>query len=67
MSDVVPVFVDCWRDGKLLASYEFGYGRAQDGSGSPPDASFVAEAKDNLTNERLARPPYEGIRFQVVR
>jgi hypothetical protein len=67
MSSVVPVMVDCWRDGKLLVSYEMGYARTLGPTVPPPDEGFITEAKDNLTNAGLARPPYEGISFKVRR
>jgi hypothetical protein len=67
MSDLVTVTVNCRRDGKLIAAYPISYAVTLGPSAPPSRESFIAEAKANLTNEGLARPPYEGIQFEVVR
>jgi hypothetical protein len=67
MSGVVPVIVNCRRDGKLIASYPMGYGETAGPSAPPSHESFINEAKTALTNDGLARPPYTGIQFEIVR
>jgi hypothetical protein len=60
------VHVKCWRGGQLLADYEF---LVPGSAASPPIPDrdmLIAEAQSNLTNERLAGPPYDGIRFEIV-
>ena len=64
---VTPVFVDCHRDDKIIATYELGEvsGLLH---GPKPDASeLIAHAQTNLTNERIAFPPYEGVTFTIRR
>ena len=67
MSDIVPVVVNCRRDGKLLAAYQLGYAVTLGPSALPSRETFISEAKMNLTNQGLAFPPYTGIQFEVVR
>jgi hypothetical protein len=68
MSDVVPVAVECRFNGKLMKTYDgMGYGETLDPSAPPPDVQFINEAKDALTNDGLARPPYVGFQFKVRR
>ena len=67
MSSLVTVFVNCRRAGKLIASYPLSYGVTAGPSVPPSSDMFIAEAKMNLTNERLARPPYDDIQFEIVR
>jgi hypothetical protein len=57
--------VGCKRDGKSIASYKFGYGGALLTGPVPPADKLIADAKDNLLNDRIARPPYHGITFEV--
>jgi hypothetical protein len=57
--------VACKRDGKYIASYEFGYGSALMASPTPPGEKLIADAKNNLSSEGKARPPYDGITFEV--
>jgi hypothetical protein len=64
---VVPVIINCRRAGKLIKSYEMGYGETLGPSTPPSDESFINEAKTALTNDGLARPPYADIQFEVVR
>ena len=59
------IFVDCWRGGKLIASYEFGWpiGLLP---GAPPERNrLIDQAKSLLTSNRIASPPYDGITFGV--
>lgn len=68
MSSVVPVTVECRLNGKLIKTYDgMGYGRTLGPSAPPPDESFINEAKNALTNDGLARPPYAGFQFKVRR
>jgi len=67
MLDVVPAIIHCLRGGKLIKSYEMGYGETLRPSVPPSDESFINEAKSALTTDGLARPPYAGIQFRVVR
>jgi len=59
------VFVDCVRNGQVLAFYQFGYGETLAPTARPEHQSLMAQAKTNLTNERIAFPPYTGIEFKV--
>jgi hypothetical protein len=65
MSGLKRVFVDCVRDGQVVASYDFGYAETQGPSMPPNHQSLIAEAKTNLTNQAIAYPPYAGIEFKV--
>jgi hypothetical protein len=65
MSGLKRVFVDCVRDGQVIASYDFGYGETIGPSLLPGHQSFIAEAKSNLTSEAIAYPPYAGVEFKV--
>jgi hypothetical protein len=65
MSSVKQVFVDCSRDGQVIASYEFGYGETQGPSPPPNHQHLIAETKTNLTTQRIAFPPYARIGFKV--
>lgn len=59
------VMVRCWKGGSLLATYDF----VVPGSLAAPavlnQEKLIAEAKENLTNEGRAFPPYEGITFNI--
>jgi hypothetical protein len=62
---VTKIFVDCRRDGKLIASYEYGLpiGLLP---GTPPDTrSLIEQSKSQLTTDRVAFPQYDGITFRV--
>lgn len=62
------IFVDCWRAGKLLATYEFGWAIPSDPRNTAPPTreSLIAEAKNNLATEGKSSPPYDdGISFDV--
>jgi hypothetical protein len=66
MSDLVQVSVECWRGGKLLASYSMEYVVTLGAPATTPTESFISEAKTNLSNERLAQPPFDDIQFKLV-
>ena len=61
------ILVHCFRGNTLLRSYEFGWPETMnDAAVSRPTTEHLeAEAKTNLTNEGLARPPYDGITFVI--
>jgi hypothetical protein len=65
MSSLKQVFVDCMRDGRVIASYAFGYGETAGPSMPPSHQSLITEAKTNLTDQAIAYPPYAGIEFNV--
>ena len=52
--------------GELIAAYPLSYAKTLAPSLPPTRESLIEEAKMNLSNERLARPPFEDIRFQIV-
>jgi hypothetical protein len=59
------IFVDCFRAGEFVVSYDFGIPQPIM-PGLPPDVDqLIDEAKTNLSNDRLAFPPYEGITFKI--
>ena len=66
-SDMRKVWVHCYQRSTRIASYDFGVGIPADPSEMklPSNESLVNQAKTFLTNERLAFPPYHGIRFEV--
>jgi hypothetical protein len=60
------VYVKCWKGSQLLATYEFGVPAS---AAAPPlfdAAGMISEAKSQLTTDRLAFPPYDEIRCEVV-
>jgi hypothetical protein len=63
--DMKKVFVNCRKDGKIIASYELGYGITLGLSAAPTRQQAIEEAKVNLSNERIAIPPFAGIEFDV--
>jgi hypothetical protein len=63
---LIMIIVRCWRGKELLAAYELPCGESLGPTSLPDRAGLIAEAQTNLTNERLAGPPYDGIRFEVV-
>jgi hypothetical protein len=67
MSNLRTVWVHCYRDGKLLASYDFKYAIPLDARSfeRPFDESFRSQARDALTNAGLAGPPYLGVSFKL--
>jgi hypothetical protein len=68
MGNHTTTYVDCFRDGKLITTYEFLCPGSLALPPQPPaNEKLILEAKTNLTDERLAVPPYEGITFKVRR
>jgi len=64
---VRPIFVDCFRNGRLLVSYEFGEPVGLIPGKPASDESLRDEAKSNLTSDRIALPPYDGFTFNIRR
>lgn len=64
---MLKIWVHCYKGDALLRSYDFGVGIPLDASALelPTREALETEAKTNLTNERLAYPPYEGIKFKI--
>jgi hypothetical protein len=68
MTDAVTFIVECLRDGGIAKSYDLPCPIPLSGDFHPPPQSqLINEAKDNLMNERLAAPPFEGWTFRVRR
>ena len=61
------IYVDCLRDGMLIRTYDFLCPATLGPSAPPADEQLILQAKDNLSTERLAAPPFEGIKFEVRR
>jgi hypothetical protein len=59
------VIVNCYRRGKLIASYPLGHADTIGYSLPPNRDQFIEEAKFNLSQEGLAQPPYAEIEFAV--
>jgi len=65
--DIKKIWIHCYRDGAPLRSYDFGVPVPADPSAFqwPSREPLEAAAKTQLTTERLAFPPYDGIRFEI--
>lgn len=66
--DVRPVWVACYRGDRLLHRFE--YGRPVNLAGmtlESGDEELKCMAKNDLTNLKLAFPPYHDIRFEINR
>jgi hypothetical protein len=57
--------VDCRRNGESIRTYDFGLPESLGLTVPPSRQSLIDQAKDNLTTERLAFPPWEDIEFEV--
>ncbi len=62
---VKTIWVDCIRDGKVIASYDFGFGVTVGPSALPAQEGLIDDAKNNLVSMGLAKPPFAGITFKV--
>ena len=62
---VKKIFVDCSRGGKIIASYEYGWPIGLLTSNLPDRQPLIDEAKTQLTTDRLAAPPYDGVTFSI--
>ncbi len=61
------IYVDCLRDDTLIRTYDFPCPATLGPSAPPGDEELILQAKQNLSNERLAAPRFEGIKFKVRR
>lgn len=67
MSGLVMRIVDCFKDGKLVVSYEMPHGVSIGRTVPKSDAELIADAKVNLSDEEYVLPPfdYTGWTFKV--
>jgi hypothetical protein len=69
VGDIRRVLVHCTRksDGKLLSSIPLGIPRTLDDSKvrQPSRQELIEEAKVGLSNLHLAKPPFDGIDFEI--
>jgi hypothetical protein len=61
------IFVDCTRDGALIWTYDFLVPGAIGPNTPPSDEDLIKQAKENLSSQGLAAPPFDGIKFRVRR
>jgi hypothetical protein len=61
------VYVDCLHEGKVIRTYDFLCPATLGPTLPPSDETLIKEAKVNLSNERLAAPPFDRIEFKVRR
>lgn len=61
------IWVHCYKEGAILKSYDFGVPETMNDAavGQPTRQDLESQAKDNLTSESLAFPPYAGITFRI--
>jgi hypothetical protein len=66
-TEMRAIWVHCYHVGSLMKSSDFGLGETPDDTAVqlPTGESLEAQAKSNLTTERLAFPPHEGISFSI--
>lgn len=57
--------VDCVKDGTVIRTYDFLSPDSSAAPGTPDHDHLISECKNNLMVERLAKPPFEGIKFIV--
>jgi len=64
---VRKIWVHCYQRASLLRSYDFGIAETLNDAALrlPTREDLETEAKTNLTNEGLAWPPYDGIKFKI--
>lgn len=67
MSGGMTIFVDCFRAATLIRTYDFLCPATLGPTTTPRDEELILEAKNNLSTEQLAQPPFDGIRFVVRR
>lgn len=63
---VRQVIVECRRDGKLIARYPLGVPDSLVLAAYIDRQKLIEEVKHNLSNDRLAFPPYDGVTFDVM-
>lgn len=63
---IQKISVDCRRRGELIASYKYGLPAEM---GAPlalsDEERLIDQAKEQLTNDRLAFPPHDDITFHI--
>lgn len=65
MNDLITKIVDCRHDNTVIASYPLSYPQTAGASSTPSRDFLIAEAKSNLATEGRAKPPFEGITFEI--
>ncbi len=60
-------YVDCHRDGELIASFIFSVPHSIAAPGTADATELIDEAKAGLSNFGLAKPPYDDIKFSIRR
>lgn len=60
-------WIDCTLNGAVIASYPFRVPSSLAAPPTPDHAAMIADAKENLTNQGIAFPPYAGIAFPMRR
>jgi hypothetical protein len=66
MNDDGKTIVECWRDRIRIASNEFTAPATAAGPGLPLSRQeAIKRAHEGLSTERLAGPPFHGIRFDI--
>ncbi|UNC16582.1 hypothetical protein FE249_20660 (plasmid) [Acidiphilium multivorum] len=61
------VFVDCIIDGNIIRTYDFLVPYTTVPGIPPSDGELISEAKNNLSVEKIAAPPFANIKFVVRR
>jgi hypothetical protein len=66
-SSIRLVDVVCKHNGEVIATYEFGFSVSSEASSSFDfdREALIREAKSNLSSEKLAEPPFDGITFEI--
>ena len=68
MGGLVKYIVDCRRGPEVIASYELP--QAETLAGPPPQPvreALEKDAKENLSLQGLAHPPFDGVTFHIRR
>jgi hypothetical protein len=67
MSGMVTKIVECVRNGEVIASYPLSYGKTLGPSAPPSTGALIEEAKKNLINEGIVKPPFDftEIEFKI--
>jgi hypothetical protein len=57
--------VDCFLNGQIIASYDFTHGTTLAPASPPTKERLIEEAKLNMIDMNIAKPPFFGIEFEV--